>query len=400
MQFEVDWEYRIDFDKMRKQRLERAQRKLKEYNLDAIITFRVENIRYITSYRPLWWPHGGAVTRNAAVLPRNGSPYLLPASGDFHRAAATMPWLEPSHIKPLGVCEEPSIIHNIIEKTFVPILKEVNADKGRIGLDAGTFLFMESLRKALPQAEFADGYLPIIEAKVVKNSEEIKCMRIAAEIADVGMQTAISQIKVGVRECEILGEAMRAMYSLGMEVPQCNLIVASGGHTVPLYRMATDRIINYGDLVLMDFGGCYVGYFSDFTRTVVVGKPTKAQKELYRVVFEMMQQITTHLRPGVTNFEISEKVKEVLKGTKFEKYGYYGILGHAIGTGGLEPPLIGEVVGTEKEFIFEQGMTFSFEPGIFVPGIGGVRLENNILVTDNGNEVLNKTPYDERLLED
>jgi Xaa-Pro aminopeptidase len=398
-QFEIDWELRIDFERMRKQRLERAQRKLKEYQLDALISFRVENIRYITSYRPLWWPHGGAVTRNAAILPKEGVPYLFASSGDYHRALKGMPWIHPEHIKPLAVMEEPGIIRNIVEKFFVPILKELNVDKGRIGLDAGTFMFMEILREALPNAQFVDGYQAIVEAKMVKTTEEIKCMRLSAIMADVGMQTAISGLKVGVRECEVLGEAMHAMYSLGMEVPQCNLIVASGEHTAPLYRMASDKIINYGDLVLIDLGGCYAGYFSDFTRTVVVGEPTEIQKKIYKTVYEMMNQITTHLRPGITNAELNEKVSEVLKGTEFEKYGFYGVLGHSIGTGGLEPPLVGEPVATgEKVFKFEPGMTFSFEPGVFVDGVGGVRLENNILITETGNEVLNKTPYDKKLL--
>jgi Xaa-Pro aminopeptidase len=323
----------------------------------------------------------------------------FPSSGDVERARKAISWLPKDNIEGLAALEDPGIIETVVNKQFVPIFKKMGAEKGRIGLDATTFMLMTTLQKALPNAKVVDGDQALAEAKVVKNSEEIKCMRNAALGADIGLHAAMKSIEVGKRECEVLGEAMKAMYTNGMEVPQCNLIVASGDHTCPLHRFASDRMINHGDLVFMDLGGCFTGYFSDATRTIIFGKPTNAQKEIYKAVYGMIQEIGRSMKPGTTNIELNEKVRGTLKGTKFEKHSYFGVLGHAIGIGPFESPLIGEPAASgEKVFKLEPGMIFSMEPGVFVEGVGGVRLENQFLVTETGVESLERTPYDENLL--
>ncbi|MDW8045207.1 MAG: Xaa-Pro peptidase family protein [Nitrososphaerota archaeon] len=398
--FNVDWESRIDYNVIRKYRVERVIKKMQEYDLDAILACRVENVRYITGHRPLWWPHAGNVTRNSALVSKDGRIIAFVASGDLDRARKAISWIDPKDIRALAALEDPGIIRNSVEKIFVPALKEMGVDKGRIGLDAGTFLLFEALRNALPNANFVDGDSVINEAKAIKSNEEVKAIKLACLGADEGMFAALDTVAIGVRECEVLAEAMRAMYRLGMEIPQCNLIVASGDHTAPLHRFASDKLIQYGDLVLLDLGGCFNGYFAEGTRTVIVGKPTKEQKEIYTLVYRMMNQITKSLKPGLTNEELAQAVKGVLEGSEWEKYQFFGILGHGIGISPFEYPLVREIaMSGGKNFKFEPGMVFAFEPGLFVPGIGGVRLENTIVVTETGNEVLNKVPYDENLIE-
>ena len=149
-----------------------------------------------------------------------------------------------------------------------------------------------------PQAEFVNGDHCVLDAQVVKNSEEIKCMRVSSQMAAIAMGKAIRKIDAGVRECEILAEAMHSLYSNGMEVPQCNLIVTSGDGTAPLRRFASDKQINWGELVFMDLGGCFNGYFSDFTRTVIYGKPSELHKRIYKAVYEMMNEIKRTMKPG------------------------------------------------------------------------------------------------------
>lgn len=397
--FDVDWEIRVDWGRLREYRVQRAVEMMKAHDLDAILACRVENMRYLTGHRPLWWTHGGNVTRNHGIISRDGEVTAFVSSGDLDRAKDTMTWLPKENVQPLAALEDPGIIKTVVNKQFLPVFKKTGADKGRIGVDATTMMLMTTLQKTMPSAKIVDGDQALSEAKMIKNSEEIKCMRTAATGADIALHAAMQAIDVGKRECEVLGEAMKAMYSMGMEVPQCNLIVASGDHTCPLHRFASDRIINYGDLVFMDLGGCFNGYFSDCTRTIIFGEPTNAEKEIYRAVYGMIQEINRSLKPGITNVEFNERVRGTLKGTKFEKYGFFGVLGHGIGTSPFERPIVGDLAATgEKEFKFQPGMTFSFEPGVFVQGVGGIRLENNMTVTETGNEVFNKTPYDEKLL--
>lgn len=228
-------------------------------------------------------------------------------------------------------------------------------------------------------------------------------MRVSSQMAAIAMDRAMRKIDAGVRECEILAEAMHSLYSNGMEIPQCNLIVTSGDGTAPLRRFASDKKIHWGELVFLDLGGCFNGYFSDFTRTVIFGKPNEQQKKIYKAVYEMMKEIQRTMKPGHTNTDVNKAARKVVIDHGFKGHDYLGLLGHSIGVTGLTYPIVGEIaaIGSEKEIELRPGMIFSMEPGIFIPGIpggGGVRLEDTILITEDGNEVLTITPYDEKLL--
>ena len=194
---------------------------------------------------------------------------------------------------------------------------------------------------------------------------------------------------------------MNTFYSYGMEVPQCNLIVASGENTAPIHRFASDRQIRRGDLVFMDLGGCFNGYFSDVTRTIVVGKPNDEQVRIFTAVFDSILATREMMKPGVTNSAVNEAARAAKTKHGFE--GYLGVLGHGIGVSAFPPPLIGDVSATgEKVFELEPYMTFSIEPTVTIPGVpggGGARLEDCFMITEEGNEVLSgNVPYCEKLL--
>ena len=400
MYFITDWVDRIDFAAMRKWRRQNLQEKMKTFGLEGIVSFRAENIRYFTGMRPLWWPTC-FTSRNCGMVAQEGDPILFVTSGDWARCRQTMNWLPQENIRPCATMEDRGVARTMVQQHFVPALQEWELTRGRLGVDAANMSVLEELRAALPQAELVDGDACIQEAKSVKNAEEIKCMRVSNQMAVIALQRANQRLEVGVRECEVLAEAMHTFYSFGMEAPQCSLIVASGDNTAPIHRFASDRIINNGDLVFMDLGGCFNGYFSDITRTVVVGKPNDRQQKIYTAVYDSLMKAHEVMKPGVTNVEVNEAVRKVQQQHGFE--GYLGVLGHSIGISGFDAPLIGEVAGTGEEvFELKPNMTFSVEPTITIPGVpggGGVRLEDCIMITETGNEVLNPgVPYCTRLL--
>lgn len=402
MDFAVDWTKRVDFDLLRKERVKSLNEQIKKHGLDAILCFKAENLRYMTGYRPLWWPIS-FLTRNAGIMVADKEPILFPTSGCVERCRETMYWMSEENIRPLATMEDPGVVETEVKKKFVPAFEELGITGGKIGIDHVSMLVLMKLRETFPKAEFVNGDHCVLDAQVVKNSEEIKCMRVSSQIASYAMDRAIESIDAGVRECEILAEAMYVLYSNGMEVPQCNLIVTSGDGTAPLRRFASDRKINWGELVFLDLGGCFNGYFSDFTRTVIFGEPNEGQKKIYKAVYQMMVEIKRTMRPGVTNTEVNEAARKVVVDSGFKGHDYLGLLGHSIGVTGLTYPIVGEIaaIGSENVTELKPGMIFSMEPGIFIPdtpGGGGVRLEDTILVTEDGNEVFTNFPYDENLL--
>ncbi len=402
MDFAVDWTKRIDFDLLRSERTKSLEEQIKKHDLDALLCFKAENIRYMTGYRPLWWPIS-FLTRNACIKVADKEPILFPTSGCCERCRDTMYWMSKQNIRPLATMEDPGIIEAEVEKKFKPAFEELGITEGKIGIDHVSMLVLIKLKEAFPKAKFVNGDHCVLDAQVIKNSEEIKCMRISSQLATFAMNRAIKKIDAGVRECEILAEAMHSLYSNGMEVPQCNLIVTSGDGTAPLRRFASDKKIDWGELVFLDLGGCFNGYFSDFTRTVIFGKPNDQQKKIYQAVYGMMMEIQRTMKPGKTNVEVNEAAREVVIDCGFKGYDYLGLLGHSIGVTGLTYPIVGEIAATGSENVTElkPGMIFSMEPGIFIPGTpggGGVRLEDTILITEDGNEVLTKIPFDEVLL--
>ena len=402
MEFAVDWTERINFELLRKDRSKKLNEQIRKQGLDAILCFKAEHLRYMTSYRPLWWPIS-FLTRNAGIMALDKDPILFPTSGCVERCWDTMTWMKKENIRPLATMDDPGIAETEINKKFKPAFEELGITEGKVGIDHVSMVVLMKLKEAFPKVEFVNGDHCVLDAQVEKSSEEIKLMRIASQNASYAMMRAMKKIEAGVRECEILAEAMHSMYCNGMEAPQCSLIVTSGDGTAPLRRFASDKRINWGELVFMDIGGCFNGYFSDFTRTVIYGKPNQKQKDIYKAVYAMMMEIKRTMKPGNTNQDVNNAARKAVVDAGFKGYDYLGLLGHSIGCTGLCYPIVGEVaaIGSEDEVELKPGMIFSMEPGIFIPGIeggGGVRLEDTILITEDGNEFLTKVPYDDELL--
>jgi Xaa-Pro aminopeptidase len=381
----VDWEQRIDFDKLRRGRLERAKAALAESGADALFIFRAEDARYLTGHRSHLGPVA-ALTFGNAVLHKDGSLVLYTMDLDTCRPA--MPWLEHDQIQPRANVRD----HAGTIKWARSVKEHFGLGPGtKIGIDLWNPRIENSLKEVFPESEFVDGYDILLQAKVVKTDEELDCIRAAAVLTEVGFAAALDALKPGVKECEVLAAAWGAMTALGSEWTQCSNIVASGPYTAPYRRFTSDRIIREGDPVVIDIGGCFNGYWGDFTRTYLCGNllPTPEQIELHQKCYNALFNACATARVGKTNYDVYLAAQPCVRDN----------LGHGAGLSPWEPPYFS--ASSEQEQVpLQKNMVLNLEPYAGQEGIGGFRLENNVIITDGEPEIFTTFPFDERLLKD
>jgi Xaa-Pro dipeptidase len=170
----------------------------------------------------------------------------------------------------------------------------------------------------------------------------------------------------------------------------------------PPNRIPSDKLIRNGDLVFVDIGAMWSGYFGDLGRTVVCGTPSRRQQEVYTAVHDALAAGTAALRAGNTNDDVARAVREAAAARGLGVENFISLfIGHGVGIGANEPPYVGEDLRGAETVVLEEGMTFALEPLIWVPGIrggGGVRLEDTVLVGPDGGRPLSRAPFDARLL--
>lgn len=169
----------------------------------------------------------------------------------------------------------------------------------------------------------------------------------------------------------------------------------------PPTRFATDKLVRHGDLVFIDIGACWNGYFGDVGRAVICGKPSAMQKKVYQTVYEALHAGIEKMRPGNTNEDVARAIRATAAKHGLQDHFINLFIGHGIGISPNEPPYIGEQTPGAEEVVLEPGMVFAVEPLIWVPGVrggGGVRLEETILITEGEAMVMSRAPFDERLL--
>jgi len=214
-------------------------------------------------------------------------------------------------------------------------------------------------------------------------------------------EEAMESVKPGVRECDVAADAMKVLHHYGAEMAHLvSPFVASGEHMSPPARFATDKIMRNGDIVFIDIGAQWNGYFGDVARTMICGKPSDFQKKVYTAVAEALEKGLERMRPGYTNQEVAEEIWGTAKKYGLEDNWFSLSIGHALGTSPNEPPYIGEPDPDSEVVPLEPGMVFAVEPLIWVPDIvggAGVRIEETVLITEEGNNILTRCSMDDSL---
>jgi Xaa-Pro dipeptidase len=398
-QFRVDYEARPDLDELRVARVERAQAVLADSELDALLLYKDENVRYLTGMRAQLIA-GKSSLLNGCLLVGGEEPILLVSGGDLQRVRNAMPWVEELH--PIPILEARGLIRGAVEHTIAPLLARHGLEAGRVGIDECSYLQVLALQNALPALALEDGDSLMQAARRVKFAEEIALMEEAAAIAEGVTEAAIAAVAPGVRETEVAGEAMRTLYRLGGEMAHvATPFVASGEHMSPPNRLCTDKIIREGDLVFIDIGAMWNGYFADLGRTTICGTPSRRQQEVYTAVYHALDAGRAAMRPGSTNDDVADAIVAVAQERGLAGHFITLFIGHGVGAGANEPPYVGERLPGAETVALEERMTLALEPLIWVPGVrggGGVRLEDTVVVQPDGGRALTRTAFDERLL--
>lgn len=231
------------------------------------------------------------------------------------------------------------------------------------------------------------------ELRIIKDAQELEAIKKAIWIADEGYTHILNYVKAGMSENEVAAELEDKMRRLGSQRPAFTTIVASGKRGALPHGVATDKLINDGEFVTIDFGAVYKGYHSDITRTFCVGKASDKQREIYDVVLGAQMLALKEIAPGKSGKEVDAPVRKYISDAGYGDCFGHG-LGHGVGLEIHELPRLSPLSPTKE---LKENMLVTDEPGIYVPDFGGVRIEDTVLVTKDGGQPL--TQSDKRLIE-
>lgn len=229
--------------------------------------------------------------------------------------------------------------------------------------------------------------------RVIKDGSELEILREAAALADYAIEVAAKTIREGITEIEVMTEIELALKRRGVTHMSFDTTVLTGDHAASPHGKTGDRKLQKGDLVLFDLGVVHRGYCSDITRTLALGEPGEEQKKVYNIVLEAEMAAVNAVKPGVTAAELDGIARNVITEAGYGEY-FTHRLGHGLGISVHEfPSLHGS-----NDMKMEAGMVFTIEPGIYVPGKVGVRIEDDLAVTEDGVEILTKFPKELQII--
>jgi len=406
----VDWEERINMDRMRRYRMGRVKQQMERMKLGAILSINEWNMRYMTATWNPYWTTPASGLRYALFPVTKDSPILYEQGEIGYHARQIAPWLHKVKVAITGAGWIGRVMGPVgHEQQLRKFCQQIYDDLREAGVERET-LAMDTWDPGLV-AEFQrlglrvspDGAAAMLEARRVKNRDEIECLRTAATISDAMFGAVARAIRPGVKESELCGIAHKTAYDLGARI-YSGVFVTSGPFAWPNPRDESDRIVRAGDILYMDsYNTSYLGYKTCVYRTFSCGKASQEAKDDYKLALEWLYDAINIIRAGVSTREIAEKWPagpEVWKDIHVisEDQTAGSNWAHGIGLTLYEPPIVWrEVSLNPPDIVLEENMTFAIETQHGRPGKHGVRIEEMIRVTKTGVEVMSKFPVQEIL---
>jgi Xaa-Pro aminopeptidase len=396
----VDWEQRVDFAKLRADRLEKARASLRDSSLGAVLLFDQNNIRYVSSTHIGEWARDKSA--RCVLLPREGDPVLwdFGSAAKHHRLYA--PWLPESSWQ-AGVT---SMRGAMPRETGMPdaLASRIHrqlADRGLEGEPLGIDLTdMETLYSLQRQGiETADAQPVMMGARAIKTAEEIALLEHAAAIVDAVYEEIYRMLRPGVREHEIVARAMQLLFELGSEQVEA-INAVSGDRCNPHPHVFSDRLLRPGDQAFFDVIHSFMGYRTCYYRTFNVGGVTQSQIDAYKQCREWLDDSIDLVRPGTTTDQIASVWPTAQELGFPDEQSCFGLqFGHGLGVGLYEAPMISRVHSLDNPVELREGMVFALET--YCPaddGESAARIEEEVVVTSTGYRLLTKFPAEELLV--
>ena len=345
-------------------RLSSARGLLERFGVETIIFLGLPNIRYLTGFTG---------SDGVLVLGKDEGWFLTDSR---YTTQASM------EVTGARVIEYRSKTEGI-----AALLTSETVTKAGFEAEHTTVSFLRALAEVLPGVELLPIGAELDDLRIIKSQDELQLLAKCAEIASKALLDVLATIRPGVPEREVALALEFAMRRAGAEDKSFDFIVASGPRGALPHGKASDKLIQTGELVTIDFGAIYAGYHSDETVTVAVGAPDDRQKEIYNTVKDAHDKAMETVRPGFSLKELDGVARQFIEERGYGEYFGHG-LGHGVGLEVHEKP----TVSTRSEETAQEGMVLTIEPGIYIPGWGGVRIEDTVVVTTDGCRPLSKVP--------
>lgn len=359
-------------------RIEQLEQSMNEKGWDSLLVTDPKHVYYLTGFASD--PHERFL---GLLLVRGEEPTLIVPALDAEAANAA------STVKNIVTHSDTDNPYALLQRLFKGSIGTLGIEKEQL-----TVARYEELSAAVSAKQYADIGPLLRGMRVNKSPEEIKRMKHAMELIEEVLRQGLKSVKTGVTEIEIVAELEYLMKKLGAKGPSFETMVLSGPKTALPHGTPGDRKIQHGDLLMFDMGVYADGYASDITRTFAVGDISPELKKIYNAVLEANLQGIQAIKPGVTLASVDKAARDAIENAGYGPY-FLHRLGHGLGMDVHEYP---SVHGNNADLV-QPGMVFTVEPGVYVAGLGGVRIEDDIFVTDNGVEVLTSYPKELTILE-
>ena len=401
----VDWEKRIDMQRLRKERYEKALSRLQDSELGSLLLVSDPNIRYVTGLAMT----GGSGADHYTLLTEDGDIIHWDTADHASNQRFNCPWLDDTRYAAPGLGNVPrasgrdsarSFLKQKMADIVTEAMQEYGVAKEPMGLDVVNQGLIESLENNNIEVKTKECIDLMHDARKIKTRDEVECLRMVAAICEAGFQRIKDTAKPGMKESEVWGEASKELWRHGAMVQ--GGYVTSGPNTWPKHQAnTTDRQIRPGDIVYADFYNIgYLGYRSCYYRTFSIGEPTEAQKDAYEIARDNLYDVLERIEPGATTDEICEGFPD-MEGEHADWYDatdHWQMTtnhwAHGLGLQLYEVPLIWRGLSPDHPIEIEEGMTMAVET-MEPAERQGVRVEEMVVVREDGVEILSQWPVEE-----
>ncbi len=344
---------------------------LENQRIDAILITSPKHVYYLTDFATD--PHERFL---GMLLARGEEPALLVPALDYEAAASA------TGMARIHTHADTDNAYDVLRRLVPASVRSLGVEKDDLSVTR-----FEALAAAIGAEAYVDVGTPLRDMRAMKSPEEVARMRHAARLVEDTLRAGVARAKPGVTEIELVAELEYQMKKLGAQGPSFETMVLSGAKSALPHGKPDATPIREGDLLLFDLGVFADGYASDITRTFAVGDISDEAKRIYAAVLEANRRAIEAIRPGVTLGSLDRTARTVIENAGYGSY-FMHRLGHGLGLDIHEYP---SVHGLNEDLV-RAGLAFTVEPGIYVPGVGGVRIEDDVVATEDGVDVLTTFP--------